>query len=179
MDKSIGAVKLLLPSHRLATNGLKAFRVAQRRGYEGLVAKNLSSPYVEARSAQWLKVKIHQEEEFVIAGYTKPAGSRQYFGALLLGAYDYGQLRYVGKVGTGFDQKALAALHREFQPFVRLQPSLSDYPREKDLVFLAPRLVAQISFQEWTADMKLRQPVFLGLRNDKRPEEVLLPESTA
>lgn len=179
MGKSIGAVKLLLPSHRLATNGLKAFRVAQRRGYEGLVAKNLSSPYVEARSTQWLKVKIHQEEEFVIAGYTKPAGSRQYFGALLLGAYDQGQLVYVGKVGTGFDRKALAALHRKFQPFVRLHPSLSDCPREKHLVFLAPRLVAQISFQEWTADMKLRQPVFLGLRNDKRPEEVLLPESTA
>lgn len=175
MEKSIGASKLLLPSRKLAANGIKAFRIAQRWGYEGLVAKDLSSPYVEARSNQWLKMKVHQEDEFVIAGYTKPAGSRQYFGALLLGAYDKGKLRYVGKVGTGFDQKTLAVLHRKFQPFVRSQLSLADPPREKGVVFLAPRLIAQISFQEWTADRKLRQPVFLGLRDDKRPQDVRLP----
>ena len=92
----------------------------QRRGYEGLVAKDLSSPYVEARSTKWLKVKVHQEDEFVIAGFTRPAGSRQYFGALLLGAYDKHGLRYVGKVGTGFDQKTLAALYRKFRPFVTI-----------------------------------------------------------
>ena len=90
MEKSIGSSKVLLPSHRLATNGLEAFRIAKSRGYEGLVAKDFSSPYVEARSTEWLKVKVHQEDEFVIAGYTEPAGSRQYFGALLLGAYDKG-----------------------------------------------------------------------------------------
>ena len=141
-----------------------------------MVAKDLSSPYVEGRSTEWLKVKVHQEDEFVIAGFTRPAGARQHFGALLLGAYDKGKLRYVGKVGTGFDQKTLAALYRKFQPFVRSQPTLWDPPREKDVVFLAPRLIAQISFQEWTADMKLRQPVFLGLRDDKRPQDILLPE---
>jgi bifunctional non-homologous end joining protein LigD len=179
MEKSIGSSTVLLPSHRLATNGLKAFHMAQRRGYEGLVAKDISSPYVEARSTKWLKVKVHQEDEFVIAGYTKPTGSRQHFGALLLGAYDNGKLHYVGKVGTGFDQKTLAALYRKFQPFARSQPVLVDPPREKGVVFLAPRLIAQISFQEWTADRKLRQPVFLGLRDDKRSEDVLLPELPA
>ncbi len=176
MERSIGSSKALLPSHRLAINGIEAFRIAQRRGYEGLVAKDLSAPYVEARSSRWLKVKIHQEDEFVIAGYTKPAGSRQHFGALLLGAYDKSGLHYVGKVGTGFDQKTLAALYQKFQPFVRSKPALLDPPREQGVVFLAPRLIAQISFQEWTADRKLRQPVFLGLRDDKRPQEVLLPE---
>jgi bifunctional non-homologous end joining protein LigD len=176
MERSIGSSKVLLLSHRLATNGLEAFRIAKRHGYEGLVAKDLSSPYVEARSTKWLKVKVHQEDEFVIAGYTKPAGSRQYFGALLLGAYDKGKLHYVGKVGTGFDQQTLAALYRKFQPFVRSQSELLDPPSEQGVVFLAPRLIAQISFQEWTADRKLRQPVFLGLRDDKRPQEVLLPE---
>lgn len=176
MEKSIGSSsKVLLPSHRLATDGLEAFRIAKRRGYEGLVAKDLSSPYLEARSTKWLKVKVHQEDEFVIAGFTKPAGSRQYFGALLLGAYDQHGLRYVGKVGTGFDQKTLAALYRKFRPFIRSRPALWDPPREKGVVFLAPRLVAQISFQEWTADRKLRQPVFLGRRDDKRPQDVLLP----
>jgi bifunctional non-homologous end joining protein LigD len=147
MEKSIGANKLLLPSRKLAANGVKAFRIARQCGYEGLVAKDLSSPYVEARSSNWLRVKVHQEDEFVIAGYTKPAGSRRYFGALLLGAYDKGKLRYVGKVGTGFDQKTLAVLHRKFQPFVRSQLSLADPPREKGVVFLATRLIAQISFQ--------------------------------
>jgi bifunctional non-homologous end joining protein LigD len=179
MERSIGSSKTLLPSHRLASNGLEAFRIAKRRGYEGLVAKDLSSPYVETRSSEWLKVKVHQEDEFVICGYTKPAGSRQHFGALLLGAYEEGKLCYVGKVGTGFDEKTLAALYRQFQPLVRSQPALVDPPREKGVVFLAPRLIAQISFQEWTAGRKLRQPVFLGLRDDKRPQDVLLPEPPA
>ena len=124
LERSVAANKLVFPSHKLAANGLKAFRIAQRQEYEGLVAKDLSSPYVEARSTYWLKVKVHQEDEFVIAGYTKPAGSRQYFGALLLGAYDGGRLRYVGKVGTGFDRKTLAALHRKFQPLVRIATGL-------------------------------------------------------
>jgi bifunctional non-homologous end joining protein LigD len=175
IEKSIGSSQALLPSHRLATNGLGAFRIAKRRGYEGLVAKDQASPDEERRSHQWLKVKVRQEDEFVIAGYTRPAGSRKYFGALLLGAYDEGKLRYVGKVGTGFDQKTLAALHRKFQPFVTSRPLVSDPPREKGVVFLAPRLLAQISFQEWTRDGKLRQPVFLGLRDDKPPQQVHLP----
>ena len=179
MERSIGLSKVLLPSRRLAINGIEAFQVAKHQGYEGLVAKDLSAPYVEARSTKWLKVKVHQEDEFVIAGYTKPVGSRQHFGALLLGAFDKGKLHYVGKVGTGFDQKTLAALYRKFQPFVRSQPALWDPPRQKGVVFLAPRLIAQISFQEWTADKKLRQPVFLGLRDDKRPQDVLLPDLPA
>lgn len=178
MEKSLGSDKVLLPSHRLATNGLEAFRVAKRRGYEGLVAKDLSSPYVEARSTKWLKVKVHQEDEFIITGFTKPAGSRQHFGALLLGAYDKGKLHYVGKVGTGFDQKTLATLYQKFQPLVRSKTALVDPPREKGVVFLAPRLIAQISFEELTADRKLRQPVFLGLRDDKNPQDVLLPEAS-
>jgi len=178
MEKSIGSSKVLFPSHRLATNGLEAFRVAKRRGYEGLVAKDLSSIYVEARSAKWLKVKVHQEDEFIITGFTKPAGSRQHFGALLLGAYDKGKLHYVGKVGTGFDQNTLAALYQKFQPLVRSKTALVDPPREKGVVFLAPRLIAQISFEELTADRKLRQPVFLGLRDDKNPQDVLLPEAS-
>jgi ATP-dependent DNA ligase len=175
LEKSTGASNVLLTSRRLATNGLQAFRQARRRGYEGLVAKDLSSSYVESRSTRWLKVKVHQEDEFVIAGYTKPAGSRRYVGALLLGAYAEGQLRYVGKVGTGFDHRTLAALHRRFQPLIRSRTALADPPRDKGAVFLAPRLIAQIAFAEWTADRKLRQPVFLGLRDDKRPRDVVLP----
>lgn len=181
LEESIGRSKVLLASHRLAANGLEAFRLAKRHGYEGLVAKDLAAPYVEARSTRWLKVKVHQEDEFVIAGFTRPEGSREHFGALLLGAYHNGKLRYVGKVGTGFDRETLGALSRKFQRLIRRQPAFADLPRarEKGASFLAPRLVAQISFQEWTADGKLRQPVFLGLRADKRPQDVLFPETAA
>ena len=165
----------LMISRRLPENGLEAYRIARKKGYEGLVAKDLSSPYIEGRSPKWLKVKVHQEEELIIAGFTKPEGSRHYFGALLLGAYDDGKLRYVGKVGTGFNGKTLASLYQKFKPLVQSKPALADPPRERDVTYLRPKLVAQISFQEWTSDRKLRQPVFLGLRDDKRAEEVQLP----
>jgi ATP-dependent DNA ligase len=179
LEKVIHPSKALLVSRRLAANGLEAFRVAKARGYEGLVAKDLASLYAEGRSKKWLKVKVHQEDEFVIAGFTKPDGTRQHFGALLLGAYQGEKLRYVGKVGTGFDQKTLRALHQQLRSLARDKATLTDPPRERGVTFVAPRMVAQVSFQEWTADGKLRQPVFLGLRDDKRPQDVLLPELPA
>jgi len=170
---------VLLLARRLAANGLEAYKAAKRKGYEGLVAKDLCSRYVGKRSRLWLKVKIHQEDEFVIVGYTVPAGSRKYFGALLLGAYQRGELRYVGKVGTGFDAKTLAALYEKFRPLVSHKTALVDPPRGHDVTYLRPRLVAQVSYQELTAERKLRQPVYLGLRDDKRAEDVSLPQAGA
>jgi len=178
VGKNAGKRATIFLSARLARNGLDAYRMARRKGFEGVVAKDESAPYMEGRSNNWLKFKVHQEDEFVILGYTAPAGSRQHFGALLLGAYNRGKLQYVGKVGTGFSQTTLASLCRKFQPFVRKTPPLEDPPREKNVTYLAPRLVAQIAFEEWTNDRKLRQPVFLGLRDDKPPSEVTLPEAT-
>jgi bifunctional non-homologous end joining protein LigD len=179
LEDAVARNKIIVPSSRLADNGLEAYRLATKRKFEGLVAKDLSSPYVEGRSKFWLKVKVHQEDEFVIGGYTQPAGSRIHFGALLLGAYDRGKLRFVGKVGTGFDDESLAMLFRKFRPLVRRQSAFVDSPRERDVTFLAPKLVAQVSYQEWTADKKLRQPVFLGLRDDKSAAEVRMPEFAA
>ena len=175
LEESLSPKGVLRLSHRLAANGLAAYKLAKRRGYEGLVAKDLSSPYVGKRSRFWLKVKVHQEDEFVIAGYTAPEGSRKYFGALLLGAYEDGTLHYVGKVGTGFDGKTLAGLYEHFQPLVSRKTALVDPPREHDVTYLRPQLVAQISYQELTADHKLRQPVYLGLRDDKRAKDVTIP----
>jgi bifunctional non-homologous end joining protein LigD len=177
LGRSSGTRDRVFISVLLASNGLKAFDVAKKKGYEGLVAKDTSAAYVEGRSNKWLKVKVHKEDEFVIVGYTKPAGARKHFGALLLGAHDHGKLRYVGKVGTGFDQERLAHLYKMFQPLVRVKPAVVDPPREKDVTHLAPRLVAQIAYEELTADQKLRQPVFLGLRDDKRSADVTLPEA--
>ena len=177
LERVIGKRKdaTILVSARLAENGLKAYQIAKRKGFEGVLAKDESAPYIQGRSGKWLKFKVHQEDEFVIVGYTAPAGSRQHFGALLLGAYAGAKLQYVGKVGTGFSQEALASLFRKFKPYIRAKPAVLNPPREKDVTYLAPRLVAQISYGEWTNDQKLRQPVFLGLRDDKKPEEVTLP----
>jgi bifunctional non-homologous end joining protein LigD len=161
----------------LSPNGLKAFQIASKRGLEGVVCKNLASIYVEKRSKEWLKVKVHQEDEFVIGGFTQPTGSRQYFGALLLGVYSRNKLLYAGKVGTGFDTEMLAALHRKFQLLVRSNSPFASEVRERDATFLSPKLVAQLSFTEWTKDGKLRHPVYLGLRDDKKPSDVTRKES--
>jgi DNA ligase D-like protein (predicted ligase) len=179
LESAIRPSERLLIARRLAENGLVAYRVAKRKGYEGVVAKDSSSPYIEKRSTKWLKVKVHQVDEFVIAGYTPPRGHRRYFGALLLGAYDHGVLRYVGKVGTGFNDSTLASLYRTFRPLVRKTSPFVDPPHERGVTYLTPRLVAQIAYEEWTADRKLRQPVFLGLRDDKEPADVVMPEAAA
>ena len=174
LKNAIESGNVLLIAERLAENGFQAYRLAKRRGFEGVVAKDAASPYVEGRSRYWLKVKIRKEEEFIIGGYTEPAGSRKYFGALLLGAYKQGVLRYVGKVGTGFNEKTLSSLFHKFKPLVRKESPFVPPLRMKNATFLSPKLVAQISFTEWTSDGKLRQPAFLGLREDKSPQEVVL-----
>jgi bifunctional non-homologous end joining protein LigD len=173
-----GSVSVFL-SRRLAGGGLAAYREARRRGFEGVVAKNDASVYEGRRSAQWLKIKVHEEEELVIGGFTPPRGSRTHFGALLLGAYRGRQLVFVGKVGTGFTGATLTALAARMRPLAAARPAFAAPPREPGATWVRPRLVAQIAFQEWTSDAKLRQPVFLGLRDDKRPSECRLPKRFA
>jgi bifunctional non-homologous end joining protein LigD len=131
LEATVAENEYLLPSRRLARNGLAAFEQAKERGFEGLVAKDLSSPYVEGRTTKWLKVKVHQEDEFVILGYTAPAGSRQHFGALLLGAYKMKELYYVGKVGTGFSRESLAELANKFRPLIRKTTVVVNPPRRR------------------------------------------------
>jgi bifunctional non-homologous end joining protein LigD len=171
-----GKGPVIFLSTRLSENGLQAYEIAKTKGLEGVVAKEAAAPYVEGRSKWWLKFKVRQEDEFIVIGYTVPSGSRRYFGAMLLGAYHDGRLIYVGKVGTGFTGATLAPIYRKFQPLVRNKPPIADPPRQKDITYLAPRLIAQIAYEEVTKGHKLRQPVFLGLRDDKRPEDITFPE---
>jgi len=159
-------------SAKLARNGIDAFSLASRRGFEGIVCKNLASLYQSRRSREWLKVKVHHEQEFVIGGFTRPKGSRIEFGALLLGVYQRSALQYVGKVGTGFDENTLRELHKKFRPLLRTSSPFVDPRPERDATFLQPKLIAQIAFTEWTSDNKLRHPVYLGLRDDKSPKAV-------
>jgi bifunctional non-homologous end joining protein LigD len=169
---------VLMRSRRLRGDGLAAYRTAQQRGWEGILAKDAASLYEPGRrSRAWLKVKVRKQSEFVIGGFTPPAGSRSHFGALLLGLFEgarpsgRGALRYVGKVGAGFTQASLAALSKRMRALRRDASPFTASPRERGATWVAPELVAQIAFAEWTADDKLRQPVFLGLRDDKSAAE--------
>jgi len=171
----------------------------QRRGLEGLIGKQRGSKYEPGRrSGAWIKLKTVREQEFVIGGYTPPSGSRKHFGAILVGYYDNGKLRFAGKVGTGFTEKSLSLLHRKFRdeerddcPFVDLPSKLATGrvrptggqggewvqgitpSMMKKMHWVNPKFVAEIKFAEWTRDGKLRQPVFVGLREDKDVREVV------
>jgi len=146
---------------------------ARENGLEGIVAKHATSSYESRRSHEWMKIKINTEQEFVIGGFTEPQGDRQYFGALVLGVYDDGKLRWVGNVGTGFDQKMLASLHARLTPLIAKKCPFAERPKpDGGMTWVKPELVCQVKYLNWTPDQRLRAPVFLGLRNDVGPVEV-------
>ena len=172
LEAVIGGRGMLRLSRRLVKDGAKAYAMAQALGWEGIIAKDETSIYEPGvRSRSWLKVKVRKQSEFVIGGYTAPAGSRAHLGALLVGLYDNDALRYTGKVGSGYTGESLAELAKLLAPLRTTTSPYADAPRMKDATWVKPKLVAQIAFAEWTADDKLRQPAFLGLRRDKSPRE--------
>jgi len=165
----------------------------ERRGLEGLIGKQRNSVYEpDRRSGAWIKLKCVNEQEFVIGGYTPPQGARKHFGAILVGYYDNNKLVFAGKVGTGFTAKSLSILRKKLQKEARNDCPFVDLPSKqngqwvqgitpsmmKKMHWVNPKFIAQIKFAEWTRDKKLRAPVFLGLRDDKRPTEVVREAST-
>ena len=156
------------------TEGERYYQEACRKGWEGIVAKKADSLYVSARSREWLKFKCTREQEFVVGGFTEPKGHRVGFGALLVGYYKAGKLVYAGKVGTGFDDETLQRLGNQLaQLETGTCPFAVGDPPRVSAHWVRPKLVPQIGFTEWTAEGKLRHPRFLGLRSDKRPQEVV------
>ncbi|GAA1956996.1 non-homologous end-joining DNA ligase [Kitasatospora viridis] len=144
------------------------------RGWEGLIAKRAESPYRPGRGDDWLKLKCLNAQEFVVGGFTDPAGaSRSGFGALLVGYYEEGRLRYAGKVGTGFDTQTLHALRGFLDATGRPDPPFDPAPRERGAHWVRPLLVVQVGFGEWTAAGLLRHPRYLGVRDDRPPTEVV------
>ena len=144
---------------------------AREQGLEGLIAKCLTGTYQHRRSAEWIKLKLVAQQEFVIAGFTE--GERDYFGALVLGYYDGKKLVHAGNVGTGFDRKKMAAIHARMEPLITPKSPLVGKPKVpvRGTTWIRPELVAQVKFSNWTPDGHLRAPVFLGLREDVNPED--------
>jgi bifunctional non-homologous end joining protein LigD len=159
-------------------HGEAFFEEACQKGWEGVIAKRANSPYCSSRSRDWLKFKCERGQELVIGGYTPPQGSRTELGALLLGFWAGGELRYAGKVGTGFDHATLRELGAKLRSLRRKTPPFADADsiRERGVTWVEPRLVAEIGFSEWTRHGRLRHPRFLGLRLDKSAREVVREE---
>jgi DNA ligase D-like protein (predicted ligase) len=163
---------LRLTSHRNA-EGEGYYREACRRGWEGVIAKRASGSYVHGRSPDWLKFKCVHQHEMVVVGFTDPHGRRRRLGALLVGYYEGGRLRYAGKVGTGFDDATLDRLGDRLERLERdSSPLDGERPREGGVHWVRPKLVAEIGFTEWTRDGRLRHPRYIGLRTDKPAREV-------
>jgi bifunctional non-homologous end joining protein LigD len=165
---------LRFAAHQIV-DGEGIYQSACQSGFEGIISKRIDSPYREGRSGDWVKTKCRHEEEFVIGGFTNPGGSREGFGALLLGYWKDGKFVYAGRVGTGFNSKTLLVIYRMLK-----KTELSDSPfatelsreEERGAHYVDPLYVAQIKYSEWTADERLRHAVFLGLREDKSQSEV-------
>jgi bifunctional non-homologous end joining protein LigD len=159
------------------TRGAAMLTRARRAGWEGIIAKRTDARYRPgARSDDWRKLKLLFRAEFVVGGYTEPRKARPYFGALLLGAYDSaGKFIYVGHTGGGFTHQGLAAMHARLETLERRTSPFVAPPRTNERAhWAAPKVVVEVKFAEWTSDRLLRQPIFLGVRDDKDPRDVTI-----
>ncbi|HEY2327882.1 MAG TPA: DNA ligase D [Gaiellaceae bacterium] len=178
LDKRVKAVSF----SESFDDGAALFRVAQERHLEGVIAKKKGSPYRQRRTSDWLKIKTELNDEFLIAGYTRGEGRRAgTFGALVLAVHEGDELRYVGNVGTGFSDAEIRKLLKLLKPLHRATSPFHEVPKmprvQKTAVqWVEPKLIAQVRYSEWTHDRHLRHPAYLGLRDDKEPEEVVSPQ---
>jgi bifunctional non-homologous end joining protein LigD len=176
LERILGRTRsaLLRLSPQVHGDGRALYKEAVARGWEGLIAKHADSLYKPGkRTPDWRKVKIHQEQEFVVGGWTEPRQTRSYFGALLHGVYEGGDLIYVGHSGTGFNEKELARVMKLLKALEQRACPFADRPKTNERPhWVRPELVAQVRFTEWTADGKLRHPVYRGLRDDKKAADV-------
>jgi bifunctional non-homologous end joining protein LigD len=168
-------IPLIRYSTHVQMQGKKFFRAAKAQKLEGVMAKRADSPYRSGkRSDDWLKVKVDMRQEAVIIGYTEPRGSRSGFGALILAVRDGERWKYIGHTGTGFGRNGHDELHRKMQPLIRKTSVIKErVPVNQPPTWLTPKLVCEVKFTEWTTDGSMRHPVYMGLRTDKVPTEVV------
>jgi len=161
-------------TRHIKKEGEKYLKKACHKGWEGIMAKRADSKYRSSRTRDWLKFKCSNRQEFIIIGYTNPQRSRIGFGALLIGYYDKGKIKYGGKVGTGYDDKFLKEFSKKLKA---IETEKAYFPKLKGAHFVRLKYVGEVGFTEWTSDGKLRHPRFLGLRRDKRPRSVVRERS--
>ncbi|HEX2693961.1 MAG TPA: DNA ligase D [Gemmatimonadaceae bacterium] len=155
-------------------DGKKMLAKARREGWEGIIAKRVDSRYEPGnRSRNWLKLKIEFREEFVVGGYTEPRNSREHIGAILLGYFDNNRFIYVGHTGGGFTRKSLEEMYKLLKPLEQKKSPFEETPKTNERAhWVSPEIVVEVKFSEWTADRRLRQPIFLGIRDDKNARDV-------
>lgn len=174
--------KTLMLAESVAGEGPAMIERAHRDGWEGVIAKRIEAPYEPGiRSRAWLKLKIEHRQEFVIGGYTEPRKTREHIGALLLGYFDNGRFIYVGHTGGGFTRVGLREMYDRLEPLARRTSPFEETPKTNERAhWVTPKVVVEVKFNEWTADGRLRQPIYLGTRDDKDASEVgREPESIA
>jgi bifunctional non-homologous end joining protein LigD len=156
-------------------DGEKLFEDAKKKKWEGVIAKRIDDEYYPGkRTDSWLKIKLSNSQEAIICGFTQPAGSRKYFGALVLGLYDNNQeLKYIGNCGTGFNDETLKSLYQQMEDIITVdKPFYDKVNMESKVTWVKPKMICEVTYTEWTMDHHLRHPVFKGLRSDKDMEEV-------
>lgn len=172
LEKILRPASFVKYAEHIEAEGDLFFKEIEKFRLEGMIAKRAASPYVQKRSADWLKVKTVQRSEVVVGGYTQPRGSRSHFGALVVGLYRGKELHYVAHTGGGFNHQTLAKIHKLLQPLkTNTSPFVVKPKTNEPVQWVKPKLVAEVKFSEWTADARMRHPVFLGLREDKKPAQ--------
>lgn len=184
LEKVIAALPEDSPIHlseHFEGDGSKIFSKACGLGAEGIISKSASAPYTSTRGNTWLKAKCFLEQEFVIGGFTDPSNGSHGIGALIIGYYDGGKLRYAGRSGTGFTQKSQQTIRKQLDKLVQSSPPFTDLPKgiSRGVHWVKPELVAQVSFATWTRDNLVRQASFKGLREDKSANEVVREKADA
>ncbi|MEO5967674.1 MAG: DNA ligase D [Ferruginibacter sp.] len=160
-------------SDHISNEGVSFFNAARDKNLEGIMAKKADSTYYPGkRTSDWLKIKNHKTVDVIIAGYTNPEGSRNYFGSLILGIKEGKNLNYIGNAGTGFNEDKLKEIYALLQPLKTTVHPFDVNPKLKDANWVKPKIICEVKFSEWTSDKKLRHPVFLHIRNDKNINEI-------
>lgn len=175
LTKIISKKSTVTLGEEIEEQGISFFEAVKKQELEGMVAKDANSPYQQGvRGPNWLKIKTHQRQEAIICGFTEPRGSRENFGALILGIYEKNTLKYIGHTGTGFDEKKLAYLYKLLKPLEQKHSPFDVEPKTNmPVTWIKPKIICEVKFQEWTSEGLMRQPVFMGLREDKTPKEVV------
>jgi bifunctional non-homologous end joining protein LigD len=172
LAKILQPAKFIKLSEHVEGEGVAFFREIEKFHLEGMIAKRADSKYLPRRSSDWLKVKTIMRAEVVVAGYTQPRATRSHFGSLVCGLYRGNELHYVAHTGGGFNEKLLSSIYKLMQPLRIDKSAFVKPPKTNEPVqWIKPKLVAEIKFSEWTADNRLRQPIFVGLREDKDPKD--------